>query len=49
MMSDFSLSVINDRIAKVSDFVKPLKDNLNQVIIGQEQLIDKIIICISFI
>ena len=45
MMSDFSLSAINDRIAKVSDFVKPLKDNLNQVIIGQEQLIDKIIIC----
>ena len=44
-MSDFSLSAINDRIAKSSGFVQPLRDNLNQIIIGQEQLIDKIIIC----
>jgi len=44
-MSDFSLSAINDRIAKVSSFVQPLQDNLNQIIIGQEQLIDKIIVC----
>lgn len=44
-MSDFSLSAINDRIAKASSFVQPLRDNLNQVIVGQERLIDKIIIC----
>ena len=44
-MSDFSLSAINDRIAKASGFVQSLRDNLNQIIIGQEQLIDKIIIC----
>jgi len=44
-MSDFSLSAINDRIAKSSGFVQPLRDNLNKIIIGQEQLIDKIIIC----
>jgi len=44
-MSDFSLSAINDRISEVSGFVKSLRDNLNQIIIGQEKLIDKIIIC----
>tara|TARA_B000000460_G_scaffold66013_1_gene45170 strand:+ start:1225 stop:2220 length:996 start_codon:yes stop_codon:yes gene_type:complete len=44
-MSDFSLSAINDRIAKASSFVQRLRDNLNQVIVGQERLIDKIIIC----
>ena len=44
-MSDFSLSAINERIAKASGFVQPLRDNLNQVIVGQERLIDKIIIC----
>ena len=44
-MSDFSLSAINERIAKASSFVQPLRDNLNQVIVGQQRLIDKIIIC----
>ena len=44
-MSDFSLSAINERITKASSFVQPLRDNLNQVIIGQQRLIDKIIIC----
>ena len=44
-MSDFSLSAINERIAKASGFVQPLRDNLNQVIVGQQRLIDKIIIC----
>jgi len=44
-MSEFSLSAINNRIAKASDFVQSLQDNLNQIIIGQEILIDKIIIC----
>ena len=44
-MSDFSLSAINERIAKASSLVQPLRDNLNQVIVGQQRLIDKIIIC----
>ena len=44
-MSDFSLSAINERIAKASSFVQPLRDNLNQVVVGQQRLIDKIIIC----
>jgi MoxR-like ATPase len=44
-MSDFNLSAINERIAKASGFVQPLRDNLNQVIVGQQRLIDKIIIC----
>ena len=44
-MSDFSLSAINERITKASSFVQPLRDNLNQVIVGQQRLIDKIIIC----
>ena len=44
-MNDFNLSAINDRIAGSSEFVQPLRDSLNKVIIGQERLIDKIIIC----
>ena len=44
-MSDFSLTALNDRISKASTFVQPLRDNLNRVIVGQERLIDKIIIC----
>jgi len=44
-MNDFSLSAINDRIAEASGFVQPLRENLNKVIIGQEKLINKIIIC----
>ena len=44
-MSDFSLSAINERIENASSFVQPLRDNLNQVIVGQQRLIDKIIIC----
>jgi MoxR-like ATPase len=44
-MNDFSLSAINDRIAEASGFVQPLCENLNKVIIGQEKLINKIIIC----
>ena len=44
-MSDFSLTAINDRISKASTFVQPLRDNLSRIIIGQEKLIDKIIIC----
>ena len=44
-MSDFSLTEINERISKTSTFVGPLKNDLNNVIVGQETLINKILIC----
>ena len=43
-MSQFSLSDINNRILENSDFVDDLKKTLNKIIIGQEDLINKIII-----
>ena len=44
-MSEFSLSAINERILESSKFVKPLRENLEKVIVGQEELLNKIIIC----
>ena len=44
-MSEFSLSAINERILESSKFVKPLRENLEKAIIGQEELLNKIIIC----
>ena len=44
-MSVFSLTEINERISKTSTFVGSLKDDLNKVIVGQETLINKILIC----
>ena len=44
-MSDFSLTEINERISKTSTFVGSLKDDLNKVIVGQETLKNKILIC----
>ena len=43
-MSEFSLSEINDRIAKESIFIDPLKASIGEVIVGQEDLINKILI-----
>jgi MoxR-like ATPases len=43
-MSEFSLSQINDQIAKDSKFVPLLKKAISQVIVGQNELIDKILI-----
>ena len=45
-MSDFSLSEINDKISKSSSFIDDLKKVMNQVILGQDELISKIIISI---
>ncbi|NQV36628.1 MAG: MoxR family ATPase [Candidatus Marinimicrobia bacterium] len=45
-MSDFSLSEINERIARESTFVDDLKRALSTVIVGQQELINKILICI---
>ena len=43
-MSKFSLSKINDQIAKESTFVDSLKKSISEVIVGQSELIDKILI-----
>jgi len=43
-MKKFSLSEINDRIAKDSKFVPTLRDSIAEVIVGQHELIDKILI-----
>ena len=43
-MTDFSLTDTNDRIAKASTFIDDLKKGLNSAILGQEELINKILI-----
>ena len=43
-MSDFSLSEINDKISKASSFIDDLKKGMSGVILGQDELINKIII-----
>ena len=41
---EFSLTEINDRIARESAFIDDLKQAIRQVIVGQSELIDKILI-----
>jgi len=43
-MSEFSLSKINDRISKESEFIEPLRKSIDEVIVGQDELINKILI-----
>ena len=43
-MSEFSLSEINDRISKESKFIDPLKSSIGEVIVGQDELVNKILI-----
>jgi len=43
-MRDFSLSEINERISKSSSFIDNLKQAMSQVILGQEELVNKILI-----
>ena len=43
-MNEFSLTEINERISKSSLFVDELKKSLNKIIVGQHELIDKILI-----
>tara|TARA_B100000927_G_scaffold181601_1_gene146238 strand:- start:100 stop:1095 length:996 start_codon:yes stop_codon:yes gene_type:complete len=43
-MEKFSLSEINDRIAKDSKFIPTLRESISEVIVGQNELIDKILI-----
>ena len=43
-MTKFSLSKINDRITKESAFINPLRASISKVIVGQDELINKILI-----
>ena len=43
-MSEFSLTEINDQIAKESAFIEPLRSSIGEVIIGQDEIINKILI-----
>ena len=43
-MSDFSITKINERIEKQSKFVEIIKNSIGDVIVGQNELIDKILI-----
>ena len=43
-MEKFNLSEINNKIAKDSKFISPLRESIAEVIIGQHELIDKILI-----
>tara|TARA_B100000315_G_scaffold260915_1_gene327268 strand:- start:2991 stop:3986 length:996 start_codon:yes stop_codon:yes gene_type:complete len=43
-MDEFSLTELNDRISRKSDFVKPLRDEIEKVIVGQKEIITKILI-----
>ena len=43
-MRDFSLTEINERISKSSTFIDNLKQGMCQVILGQEELVNKILI-----
>ena len=43
-MTDFSLTDTNDRIAKASTFIDDLKKGMNSAILGQDELINKILI-----
>ena len=43
-MTDFSLTELNDKISKESAFVKPLMDEIGKVIVGQNEVVTKILI-----
>ena len=43
-MSDFSIAKINEKIEKQSKFVEVIKNSIGDVIVGQNELIDKILI-----
>ena len=43
-MKEFSITEVNEKISKESAFVDDLRKSISQVIIGQKELIDKIII-----
>ena len=43
-MSDYSITKINEKIEKQSKFVEVIKNSIGDVIVGQNELIDKILI-----
>ena len=45
-MSTFDIKAINDEIVSKSEFINDIKDSIGKVIIGQNDLIDKLILAI---
>ena len=45
-MDKTSLNLLNKKIEKNSGFILDLKDNISKVIVGQDDLINKILISI---
>ena len=45
-MENFDLDVVNEKIKKDSLFVDKIKDKLKNYVIGQDDLIEKLIIAI---
>ena len=45
-MEQFSLSKVNEIVAEKSQFIDQLRKNIRKVIVGQDELVDKIIIAI---
>ena len=43
-MTDFSLTELNEKIAKESSFLKSIMDEIGKVIVGQSQILNKIMI-----
>ena len=43
-MSEFSLTEINDKISRTSVFIDELKKTINRIIVGQNELINNILI-----
>ena len=44
MSEEFSLSEINDRISRESSFVDTLKDAVSETIVGQADLVNRLLI-----
>ena len=43
-MSDFSLSEINERISRESEFIDIIRDEISTVVFGQKDLINRLLI-----
>ena len=45
-MTDFDIEIIRDSIEEESKFIKDIQNSIHQVIIGQNDLIEKLILSI---
>ena len=43
-MTDFSLTELNEKISQKSTFVKPLLESIEKIVVGQKEIVQKIII-----